>query len=610
MNKALRQLFTAVVALFVVLGLSTTIITAIKADDLNADSRNTRMLYHTIGAPRGAILASDGTVLAQSDPVNDPFSYQRTYSNGPVYAPVTGYFSITHGVDRGIEASRNEQLNGQADSLFWQQLKDTFTGNQSQGASVETSIDPTLQQLAYQLLDGKEGAIIASDPKTGRILAMASTPSYDPNQLAVHDGNQANQAAYQLLDGKEGAIIASDPKTGRILAMASTPSYDPNQLAVHDGNQANQAYTDLVSQPTNPMLNRATSQLFPPGSTFKVIVAAAALESGDYQPDTEIPAGASYTLPGTSTDLTNATAAGNGTDGKITLQDALAQSSNTAFAQLGVSLGADSIRDMAENLGYDDQILIDGSTATGSPTYAAASSFPEDPTDDRLALASIGQGDTLSTPLQNLMVAMAVANDGTLMEPTIVDRVRASDLSVISDASIGQGDTLSTPLQNLMVAMAVANDGTLMEPTIVDRVRASDLSVISETYPHKMSEAFSADTANKLTQMMEQVIPAENPSLAIDGVSIAAKTGTAQIGESNEANDAWTIGFAPADDPQIAVSVVVHNVNDYGAHAAGPFAPADDPQIAVSVVVHNVNDYGAHAAGPLMRAMMQEALKQ
>ena len=222
MNKALRQLFTAVVALFVVLGLSTTIITAIKADDLNADSRNTRMLYHTIGAPRGAILASDGTVLAQSDPVNDPFSYQRTYSNGPVYAPVTGYFSITHGVDRGIEASRNEQLNGQADSLFWQQLKDTFTGNQSQGASVETSIDPTLQQLAYQLLDGKEGAITASDPKTGRILAMASTPSYDPNQLAVHDGDQANQA-----------------------------------------------YTDLVSQPTNPMLNRATSQLFPPGSTSR-----------------------------------------------------------------------------------------------------------------------------------------------------------------------------------------------------------------------------------------------------------------------------------------------------------------------------------------------------
>ena len=476
MNKSLRQLFTAVVALFVVLGLSSTIITAIKAPELNGDARNTRALYRTLGAPRGAILASDGTVMAQSDPVNDSFSYQRVYSNGPLYAPVTGFFSITHTADRGIESSRNEQLNGQASSLFWQQVKSIFSGSESQGASIETSIDPTLQSLAYQLLDGKEGAIIASDPKTGRILAMVSTPSYDPNALASHDGEQANAA-----------------------------------------------YSDLVSQQSNPMLNRATSQLFPPGSTFKVIVAAAALESGDYDTESEIPAGASYTLPGTETQLTNATSAGNGSDGKITLKDALAQSSNTAFAQLGVELGADAIREQAEKLGYDEQIHLDGTTSTGSPSYAAASKFPEDPTDDRLALASIGQGDTLSTPLQNLLVAMAVANDGTVMEPTIVDRVRASDLSVIS-----------------------------------------------QTYPRVRSKAFSTDTANKLTEMMEQVIPAENPALAINGISIAAKTGTAQIGESNHANDAWIIGFAPADDPQIAVSVVVHNVDDYGAYAAGP----------------------------------------
>lgn len=488
MNKSLRQLFTAVVVLFVILGLSSTVITAIKADDLNADSRNTRTLYHTIGAPRGAILASDGTILAQSDPVNDPFSYQRTYTDGLTYAPVTGFFSITHGSDRGIEASRNEQLNGQASSLFWQQIKATFTGDESQGASIETSIDPELQTLAYQLLDGQEGSIIASDPKTGRILAMVSTPSYDPNVLAVHDGDQANAA-----------------------------------------------YNELVSQKSNPMLNRATSQLFPPGSTFKVIVAAAALESGDYEPDSTIPAGSSYTLPGTETSLTNSSPAGDGSDGEMTLQDAFAHSSNTAFAQLGVELGADAIREQAEALGYGEQILVDGSTATGSPSYAAVSSFPENPSDDRLALASIGQGDTLSTPLQNLLVAMAVANDGTLMQPTIVDRVRASDLSLIS-----------------------------------------------QTYPHTLAKPFSADTANKLTEMMEDVIPAENPALAINGISIAAKTGTAQIGESNEANDAWIIGFAPADDPQIAVSVVVHNVNNYGAYAAGP----------------------------LMRAIIQEALQQ
>lgn len=476
MNKSLRQIFTAVVVLFVVLGLSSTAISAVFADELNADTRNSRALYQTLGAPRGAILASDGTVLAQSDPVNDSFSYQRSYSDGPVYAPVTGFFSITHSADRGIEASRNEQLNGQASSMIWQQLRSLLTGSENQGASIETSIDTRLQSLAYQLLGGYEGSVVVGEPSTGRILAMVSTPSYDPNQLATHDGTEANEV-----------------------------------------------YTQLSSDGSNPMLNRATSQLYPPGSTFKVIVAAAALESGQYDVDTQIPAGASYTLPGTETALTNATSAANGSNGTMTLNDALTYSSNTAFAQLGVALGADSLRDMAEKFGYGSPILVDGTTATGVPTEAVASQFPASMTDDRLALASIGQGDVLSTPLQNLLVAMAVANDGTIMQPTLVDRVRASDLSVIS-----------------------------------------------ETHPRTMSRVFGQDTADKLTQMMESVVSNDAPNLQINGVSVAAKTGTAQIGENNEANDAWVIGFAPADDPKIAVSVVVHNVNTYGAAVAGP----------------------------------------
>lgn len=476
MNKSLRQVFTAVVVLFVVLALSSSAISAVFADRLNADSRNSRALYQALGAPRGAILASDGTVLAQSDPVNDSFSYQRSYSNGPVYAPVTGFFSITHTADRGIEASRNEQLNGQASSMIWQQFRSLLTGSENQGASIETSIDTGLQTLAYQLLDGYEGSVVVSEPSTGRILAMVSTPSYDPNQLATHDGTQANDA-----------------------------------------------YTQLATDESNPMLNRATSQLYPPGSTFKVIVAAAALESGDYDIDTEIPAGASYTLPGTETALTNATSAGDGTNGTMTLNDALTYSSNTAFAQLGVALGADTLREMAEKFGYGSPIRVDGTTATGTPTEAVASQFPGSLGDDRLALASIGQGDVLSTPLQNLLVAMAVANDGTIMQPTLVDRVRASDLSVIA-----------------------------------------------ETRPQTLTRVFGEDTADKLTQMMESVVTYDAPNLQIDGVSVAAKTGTAQIGENNEANDAWVIGFAPADDPQIAVSVVVHNVNTYGASAAGP----------------------------------------
>lgn len=245
MNKYLRQLFTAVIALFVVLGMSTTIITAIRANSLSSDPRNARALYQEYGAPRGAILASDGTILAQSTPVNDVFSYQRSYTNGPVYAPVTGFFSVTQRGDRGIESSRNKLLSGKADALFWDQLKSLFTGVENKGASIETSINPKLQQLAYQQLGSNDGAAVVIEVKTGRILTLASAPSYDPNALATHDTKKAT---------------------------------------------AN--YSKLAAQANSPMINRATSQLYPPGSTFKTIVAATALESGDYDTDTQIPAGA------------------------------------------------------------------------------------------------------------------------------------------------------------------------------------------------------------------------------------------------------------------------------------------------------------------------------
>ena len=468
MNKYLRQLFTAVIALFVVLGMSTTIITAIRANSLSSDPRNARALYQEYGAPRGAILASDGTILAQSTPVNDVFSYQRSYTNGPVYAPVTGFFSVTQRGDRGIESSRNKLLSGKADALFWDQLKSLFTGVENKGASIETSINPKLQQLAYQQLGSNDGAAVVIEVKTGRILTLASAPSYDPNALATHDTKKAT---------------------------------------------AN--YSKLAAQANSPMINRAASQLYPPGSTFKTIVAATALESGDYDTDTQIPAGASYTLPGTSTNLTNTTAAANGIDGKITLQDALTYSSDTAFAQLGVKLGQDKIAER--------------------PMKSVAAKFPDTLSDDKVALASIGQGDVLSTPLQNAMVAAAIANDGKLMRPTLVDRVRASDLSTLSEAT-----------------------------------------------PEVMSTAFSSSTASKLNQMMQSVVEHDAPSLQLSGIKVAAKTGTAQIGSSNQTNDAWVIGFAPADNPKIAVSVVIHNVNQYGVEAAGP----------------------------IMRSLMEEALKQ
>ena len=476
MNKALRQLFNAVIVLFVILGLSSSIIMVIRAGSLNSDPRNLRALYHEYAAPRGAILTSDGAVMAQSDPINDSFQYQRHYHKGAVYSPITGYYSITSPADRGIEASRDRLLSGQSDSLWMDRLKSLFTGTQNKGASIETSINPSMQE-----------------------------------------------AAYTMLGNLSGSVVAIEPSTGRILAMVSTPSYNPGDLTAHDSGDASQAYQKLASRSDNPMLNRATSQLYPPGSTFKVVVAAAALESGQYHPDSQLPAGASYTLPGTNYNLTNATATGNGVNGRISMENALAYSSNTAFAQLGVSLGGKALAEQARKFGYGSTITLDGTNSTGRPMKAVASKFPEDQSQDRLALASIGQGDTLSTPMQ---AAMTVA--------------------------------------------AVANGGKLMQPTLVDRVRSSDLSVISETTPSVYSQAFSTDTAKALTTMMDAVTTKSYPELAIPGMQVAAKSGTAQIGAGNAANDGWMVGFAPADNPKVAVAVVVHGISSYGMEIAGP----------------------------------------
>ena len=476
MNKSLRQLFNAVIVLFVILGISSTLIMVVRANSLNADSRNMRALYHEYAAPRGAILASDGTVMAMSDPIDDSFQYQRKYTNGNVYAPVTGYYSITSPADRGIEASRDRLLSGQSDSLWMDRAKSLFTGTQNKGASIETSINPRMQETAYRMLGDMSGSVVAIEPSTGRILAMVSTPSYDPGALTGHDSSDASRA-----------------------------------------------YQELARRADNPMLNRATSQLYPPGSTFKVVVAAAALESGQYSPDSEIPAGASYTLPGTAYDMTNATAAGDGVNGKISMQDALAYSSNTAFSQLGVSLGGKTIADQAKKFGYGSTITLDGTNSSGSPMRAVASKFPGEQTPDKIALASIGQGDTLATPLQDAMIAAAVANGGKLMQPTLVDRVRSSDLSVIS-----------------------------------------------ETTPSVYSQTFSADTSQALTEMMEGVTTKSYPDLQIPGMQVAAKSGTAQIGAGNTSNDGWMIGFAPADKPKVAVAVVVHGISSYGMEIAGP----------------------------------------
>ena len=404
-----------------------------------------------------------------------------------------------------------------------------------------TMILPRREIVPLQTTGGLEtvGVRCPDHPVTRAIIEAAGVP------VAAPSGNTSGRPSpttaghmAEDMDGKIDGIVDGGPCAvgveSTIIDLTMTPPrlLRPGGLPLEALEEVlgtvavDKAVTGLLKDGEKP---RA------PGMTFKTVVAAAALETGEYQTDTEIPAGSSYTLPGTVTQLTNAVSQADGSDGKITLEDAMAYSSNTAFAQLGVALGDDKVSSMAKKLGFDSPITVDGSDSTGTPWMSVASKFPTDTTDDKLALASIGQGDTVVTPLQNALVAAAVANGGKVMQPTLVDRVRSSDLSVIS-----------------------------------------------QTKPQVMSRAFSSGTANKLTQMMEAVVTKENPNLAIDGMQVTAKTGTAQIGDGNTSIDGWVVGFAPADDPKIAVAVVVHNVDLYGSFAAGP----------------------------IMKAMMQEALAE
>jgi penicillin-binding protein A len=317
------------------------------------------------------------------------------------------------------------------------------------------------------------------------------------------------------LDGVTGAVVALDPRSGAVLGMASTPTYDPNELSSHDPDGIRAYAAELDDLERDPRLNRATRDTFPPGSVFKVVVSAAALENG-YEPDTEVPAPDVLTLPGTRTELENFGGSECASDERQPLIDALTVSCNTAFAQLGIDLGEDRIRETAARFGID--------------------------------------GEKREIPLS------VVASD-------LGEITNDAELGV---SSIGQQDVRVTPLQGAMIAAAVANDGQLMAPYTVDQVRAPDLTVIDRTEPEVLSEATSQDVANDLTEMMISVVQNGSGRAAqIDGVQVAGKTGTA---ENAGADHNWFVGFAPADDPTIAVAVFVANGGGTGGDVSAPIA--------------------------------------
>lgn len=463
MNRPIRRVAMVTMVLFTVLLLNLSYNVVVRQSTLNADPRNRRVRDAEFAQDRGPILAGQEQV-ARTVPSDGDFAFQRTYDQPYLYAPVTGYYSYDHG-STALESSYSSKLAGTDDSQFVRRVLDIATGEKPTGASVETTINPAAQQAAYRGLEGKKGAVVASDPTTGAILAMVTTPSYDPNVIAQHD------------------------------------------LAA-----ANKAYQQLADDPGNPLTNRATREIYPPGSVFKLVTAAAALENG--RPvDQLIDSPAELTLPGTRTQLGNETNCG-GT--QITMEQALKVSCNTAFANLALELGEDKMREQAEAFGFESRPLPD--------LNAVASRYPTDMNDAQLAMTGIGQFDVAATPLQMNMVTSAIANEGRLYRPYIVDTVRASNLR---------------PIQT--------------------------------TRPDLMGRPVSEQTATEVADMMRAVVESGTGTTAqISGVDVGGKTGTAQSAPDRPPY-AWFTAFARDDQgtPKVAVTVFVEDADVARSEIAG-----------------------------------------
>jgi peptidoglycan glycosyltransferase len=476
MNASLRRISVTVMALIVLLLLNATMTQVFAADSLRADPRNQRVLLDEYSRQRGQIVAG-GQLLAYSVATDNRYRFLRVYPNPAVYAPITGFYSLRYS-STGLERAEDPLLNGSDERLFGRRLADFFTGRDPRGANVDTTIKPRVQQAGWD--------------------AMQQGCGGPPCK---------------------GAVVALEPATGRILAMVSSPSYDPNLLSSHDPEVQAQAWQRLRDDPNNPLTNRAISETYPPGSTFKVITTAAALQGG--ATDTEqLTAAPSIPLPGSTATLENYGGESCGNEPTVSLQQAFALSCNTAFVQLGILTGAEALRSMAHSFGLD------------------------------------------STPS---VIPLQVAESTVGIIP---------DAAALGMSSIGQKDVAMTPLQNAEIAATIANNGVTMQPYLIDSLKGPDLSTISTTAPYEQRRAVSPQVAAKLTELMIGAEKVAQQKGAIPGVQIASKTGTAEHGTDprHTPPHAWYIAFAPAQTPKVAVAVLVENGADRLSATGGALA--------------------------------------
>ncbi|MEX2279012.1 MAG: penicillin-binding transpeptidase domain-containing protein [Acidimicrobiia bacterium] len=464
MNGPTRRLALVIFTGFAVLLAASSWFQVFGADRYRADPRNVRNTITLTEKERGLIVAGDGTVLARSDPVPDtPQAFARSYPEGALYAHTVGYTTFLVG-DTGLEAAYADDLRSRQDLTISDLLAALF-GRDLRPQNMQTTLQPIVQQAAFEALGNQRGAVVALDPRSGAVLGYVTTPSFDPNLLFSDDAVRIRQ---ELLDDD-----------------------------------------DL------PILDRAGQALYAPGSTFKTIVAATAIETGAAGPETPFDDVLVFDLPGSDADIANANdgLCGNGTS--VTLQLAFVRSCNTVFADLAIRVGARPIEAIAGPLGFDRRIEF--------PWELAVSRFPAAELDD--------------------------------------------DPAALGQSGLGERDVRATPFVMAMVAAAVANEGEVMLPRIVAQLFDADGSTTRSFDPKVTGRAMSVATASVIAQMMERTVTdGTGTRAAVPGVRVAGKTGTAQ-GPSGP--QAWFIGFAPVDDPVIALAVLVEDGGSAGESGTG-----------------------------------------
>ncbi len=480
MNRQVRRVGYVLVLLFALLLGNALYVQVVRAPKLNANPSNKRQLLLEYSRERGPIVSADGRTLAESTATRDTLKYLRTYPLGDSVAHAVGYYSFVYGSVASERAFNPELLGSQ------------------QPVTLETVIDRLSADLAG-------------------------------NQVTLTLDTRVQQAAVDALGKRKGAVVALDPKTGAILALYSYPAYDPNPLASHDGKVVREAFNRLNGDPDKPLLSRAIRDRYPPGSTFKIVTAAAALEAGVVTPQTTFPVLREIDVPQTSRPIRNFGGSACGGD----FVTAFAKSCNTVFAGLAMRVGGDVLHQKAAAFGFDQE--------------------------NPFALG----------PVVSVFPAPAQF---------------AHNVPLLAFAGIGQGDVAATPLEMALVSAAVANKGAIMVPQIAAEVVDEKGNVLKRFAPQKWLDAIRPDTAATLTQLMRAVVErGSGRPAAIGGVAVAGKTGTAQTGRGSP--HAWFTGFAPAEDPKVAVAVIVENGGDLGDEATG-----------------------GRVAAPIARSVMQAAL--